>query len=121
VPRAAPSLALALLALALAAPAAALEFGTLFHSPKERTDLDRLRRGDPPPAAGVARDIQPEVTGFVKRSDGRNTLWIDGRAIVTTSPRAAPLLDPREVRDGGTRFPESSVRSQGSAPSSQVK
>ena len=89
-----------------AAPAAAApteppredDLGTLFHSPQERARLDKMRRGEPPePAAG--KRAPAAVTGFVQRSDGRNTVWIDGRPVPVASPRAAPLFDPRVVRD----------------------
>jgi hypothetical protein len=95
--------ALLAVALALAAFAAigagADELGTLFYTAQERARLDKLRRGDPldpaavPGASGSAR----ELTGYVERSDGRTTVWIDGNP-VTLAPRNAPKLDPRSVR-----------------------
>lgn len=87
--------------LALCAPlgAAALEFGTLFHSPQERERLDRLRRGEVPgPAAAAASSAGAALTGYVQRSDGRNTLWIDGLAVPVAGGRAESLLDPRKVQ-----------------------
>ncbi|MEO5691877.1 MAG: hypothetical protein ABIQ72_02030 [Usitatibacter sp.] len=84
---------------------AAVDIGTLFYTAEERARLDRLRRGDPQVVEGVvaAPAYGPrEVTGFVKRSDGRSTLWIDGIAVPATSPRARALLDPKTVR-GGSR------------------
>ena len=38
------------------------------------------------------------ITGFVKRSDGRNTVWIDGTPVPVANPKAAAILDPRSVR-----------------------
>ena len=93
-------LALALVPARAAAPAAAAEpaLGTLFHTPEERERLDRLRRGEPPvEKAGAARGAN-EVTGFVKRSDGRSTVWIDGIPMQLSSPKAGALLEPRVVR-----------------------
>ena len=92
------------LVLGLALPAMASDLGTLFHSAEERARLDALRRGEPAtpatPATPAPRVHTPEVTGFVKRSDGRNTVWIDGRAIAAPSgATTAPLFDPRVVRD----------------------
>jgi hypothetical protein len=84
-------------ALLAAAGAGAAELGTLFHSPEERARLDRLRRGEAP-AAGAARDGAPAVTGYVKRSDGRSTVWIDGVPVPVPTSRAAPLLEPGAVR-----------------------
>lgn len=93
-----------LLAIALfiagSASAADPVFGTLFFSAEERARLDRLRRGEsetntgaPAPGAGSA------MTGFVKRSDGRHTVWIDGRPVNVRGPEAAAVLDPSSVRD----------------------
>jgi hypothetical protein len=100
--------ALAALALALAAPAAqCVELGTLFNTPEERARLDRLRRGEPEAGGQTVHAGTPTLTGFVKRSDGRNTLWIDGSPVSVASPEAARLLEPRAVRDYSQRFDES--------------
>jgi hypothetical protein len=92
--------ALAALALALAAPGTwPGELGTLFHSPEERARLDRLRRGEPD--AGEARPLgtgRPEITGYVKRSDGRSTVWIDGRPVQVAAPETSRRLDAKSVR-----------------------
>lgn len=88
----------ALLLLCLASGAAASELGTLFHTPEERARLDRLRRGESPAAAAAGPARSREVTGFVKRSDGRSTVWIDGEPVPVATPRAEPLFDPRSVR-----------------------
>jgi len=100
--------ALAALVLALAAPAAhCVELGTLFTTPEERARLDRLRRGEPDATLGPLRAGTPVLTGFVKRSDGRHTLWIDGTPVPAASPEAGRLLDPRAVRDYSQRSDES--------------
>lgn len=85
--------------LALAAPlaAAAAELGTLFHSPAERERLDRARRGLPVGVANAAPQGPAAVTGYVERSDGRNTLWIDGTPVPVAGRRAPGLFDPRKV------------------------
>lgn len=100
----------ALLALALAfgfAPAVAIPaspeaatppLGTLFHTPEERERLDRLRRGEPAVERSATARGSNEVTGFVKRSDGRATVWIDGIPMQLSSPKAGALLEPRVVR-----------------------
>ncbi len=93
-------------ACALALAVQATEIGTLFHTPEERAHLDRLRRGEPVGQAaspGPAR--RGELTGFVKRSDGRGTVWIDGVARAVP-PGTAPLLEPRSVRDYADRKDE---------------
>ena len=103
-PRIARPSILVLLAFA-ALNAAADELGTLFHTPEERARLDRLRRGEPviTASAGGGEEQRvplrkPTVTGYVQRSDGRNTVWIDGRPVVLAAPNAARLLDPRIVQ-----------------------
>lgn len=85
--------ALLALAIAFAPPAAAgAELGTLFHTPEERERLDRMRRGDPdvPVVSHIARH---SITGFVRRSDGRATVWIDGQAVTVGSAQAQALID----------------------------
>ena len=89
----------AIAACVVATTAGAAELGTLFTTPDERARLDRLRRGDPiasesSPTSG--RTGAPVVTGYVKRSDGRNTVWIDGSPVAVGKGSAA-LLDPRAV------------------------
>ena len=112
---AAERFAVALVLLAAAGPLAAAELGTLFHSPEERARLDRLRRGEPAtgasqPGTEAAAPQLPEVTGFVRRSDGRNTVWIDGRPVTTNNRKNDPLFDPRRVRDLEPDLPPSAVK-----------
>jgi hypothetical protein len=71
----------------------------LLTTPQEREKLDRLRRGEPEaPAGAAARGGPGHVTGFVKRSDGRGTLWIDGVPTEVSSARASPFLEPGALR-----------------------
>ena len=103
-PAARNSLAVAMLALAVVAgrAIAADELGTLFTTPQERARLDRLRRGEPltpPTEAGAVSRHKPSITGYVQRSDGRNTVWIDGRPVVLASPGdGRKPLEPSIVR-----------------------
>jgi len=76
----------------------AQQLGTLFHSPAEREALDKLRRGDVPGKAVEAIPLpDPVVTGFVKRSDGKSTVFIDKRPYPARDPRVQGVLDPRIV------------------------
>jgi hypothetical protein len=83
-----------------ASGARADELGTLFHTPEERARLDKLRRGESverasnPGASGAPRAL----TGFVQRSDGRTTVWIDGNPVPLATSRGTPKLDPKSVR-----------------------
>jgi hypothetical protein len=102
------ALAAWLLAFAGAAGAADDALGTLFFTPEERARLDSERRGEEPSAPGAAgtpaAPRQHTLTGFVQRSDGRTTVWIDGRAVSVPAHRA-PRLDPRIVQDESARGP----------------
>lgn len=91
-----------LLVFALAAPclAGAAEIGTLFHSAEERARLDKLRRGEPE-ALAIATPARREVTGFVRRSDGRGTVWINGVPVTVADSAARELFDPQKVRTPG--------------------
>jgi hypothetical protein len=89
-----------LLALALSGAVhaqAPAELRTLFHSAGEREELDRVRRGDPPEEVASTKRGPPVVTGFVKRSDGRDTVWLDGRAV--TGAEAKRLESTAKARD----------------------
>jgi hypothetical protein len=90
------SLAIALLAYSAALPAQQL--GTLFHSAKEREALDRQRRGEKVETGGpVVETREPVITGYVKRSDGKSTVFLDKRPYRTTSESVHRALDPRIV------------------------
>ena len=100
-PATAPRSFLAALLVALCTTAPAADIGTLFYSPDQRAKMDRLRRGEPVidiAEASSAAPRRPAVTGYVQRSDGRNTIWIDGRPVFIASPAAKDLLDPRIVQ-----------------------
>ncbi len=89
----------AIAACLVATAAGAVELGTLFTSADERARLDRIRRGDPSVSETSptgSRTGAPVMTGYVKRSDGRNTVWIDGSPVAVGKGSAA-LLDPRAV------------------------
>lgn len=90
---------LAILLLAAAMGAHAQQLGTLFHSPAEREALDKLRRGDVPGKAVEAIPLpDPVVTGFVKRSDGKSTVFIDKRAYPVRDPRMQGAIEPRIIQ-----------------------
>lgn len=90
-------LALALLAFSAAVPAQQL--GTLFLSAKERELLDRQRRGERIVTDGQAAVARPDpvITGYVKRSDGKSTAFIDKRPVPVRDPRLERRLEPRAV------------------------
>jgi hypothetical protein len=74
--------ALLLMAALVAANAAAAPIGRLFNTPEERHQLDLRRDTAAMPAARAPAQaaLLPEpvtVNGFVKRSGGKSTVWID--------------------------------------------
>ena len=91
----------ALLVFASTGVAAAVDLGTLFTTPDERARLDRLRRGEPVLESRGSTG-QRAVTGYVKRSDGRSTVWIDGVPLQVATPKAGGVLDPNRVRSYGS-------------------
>jgi hypothetical protein len=93
--------ALALVTLALPVWSAG-ELRTLFHTAEERARLDRQRRGEPPEAAPAAKRGPAVVGGFVKRSDGRDTVWIDGRPVTMSGAKSAEYTDPAKVGRSGS-------------------
>ena len=80
-------IALAALAIGSNPPvASAQQVGRLFHSASERAELDSLRKAksqQPKPAATKsASEPQPvRFDGYVVRSDGKSTLWVNGSAV----------------------------------------
>jgi hypothetical protein len=88
--------AIVLFALALAAAAAeAQELGRLFFTPEQRAALDARRRARLPdnPASVTAASVT-RVDGFVKRSAGPSTVWINGEWTTENAPEAPRLVEP---------------------------
>lgn len=78
-----PALLAAATLLAAAAPArAADELGRLFFTPEQRAVLDARRKArtpDKPMAAAVSPTLR--LDGYVKRSSGRSTVWVNGESL----------------------------------------
>ena len=86
---------LLLLALALApATGQAQELGRLFFTPEQRTALDARRKARVPdkPAAAVVATPVTRLDGYVKRSGGPPTVWINGESVPDNAPEA-PRID----------------------------
>jgi hypothetical protein len=77
-----------LLAL-FAAAAQAQELGRLFFTPEQRAALDARRKARVPdkPAAAVAAPLS-RLDGYVKRSSGPSTVWINGEPVGESAPEA---------------------------------
>jgi hypothetical protein len=71
-----------LLALFPAGPAAAQQLGRLFFTPEQRAALDARRAARlPDKPAAAAESPTTRVDGYVKRSSGKSTVWVDGEAM----------------------------------------
>ena len=107
-----------LLLLAILVPGVCFsqEVGRLFFTPDQRAALDARRKARVPdkPAAVVVASPTTRVDGFVKRSRGPSTVWVNGEPLPEGAPEgprvSVPLgeggrraaLKPGEVLDRGT-------------------
>jgi len=88
-------------------PCVAQEVGRLFFTPEQRAALDARRKARVPdkPAAVVAASPTTRVDGFVKRSTGPSTVWVNGEPLPEGSgdgPRIGPRVSV-SVGEGGRR------------------
>jgi hypothetical protein len=93
---------LVLLLLALAPAAAqAQELGRLFFTPEQRASLDARRKARVPdkPAAAVVASPVTRLDGYVKRSGGPSTVWINGDPVPDNAPEA-PRIDTTRGASG---------------------
>jgi hypothetical protein len=86
--------------------------GRLFLTPEQRTNLDARRKARVPdkPAAAVVASPTTRLDGFVARSDGRSTVWVNGETL-----SAGPQPDgPRVLEGSSVSVPvgESGVRAR---------
>ena len=71
---------------AAAGPVAAQELGRLFFTPEQRDALDARRKArlpDAPIAAAPSRSAR--IDGYVMRSGGKSTVWVNGEALAEGS------------------------------------
>ena len=105
--------ALAILCAALSALASASvsaeELGRLVLTPEQREALDARRRARLPdkPAAAASASPTTRVDGYVQRSGGRSTVWVNGQSIAEDATdasariaRGAPGVSLRLGEDG---------------------
>ena len=81
--------------------AAAQELGRLFFTPQQRAALDERRRARLPdkPAAAVVTAPVTRVDGYVQRSGGPSTVWINGDPLGESAPEA-PRIDRSRTPSG---------------------
>jgi hypothetical protein len=69
----------------------AQDLGRLFFSPEQRAALDARRKArvpDKPAAAPIVASPTTRLDGYVRRSDGRATVWVNGAQADEASPQA---------------------------------
>jgi hypothetical protein len=101
---------LVLVAGLAAAPAAAQDVGRLFFTPEQRASLDARRKARVPdkPSAQIVTLPTTRLDGYVTRSGGRSTVWVNGESVADDAPEA-PRIRSNEGRvnvtagDGGPR------------------
>ena len=100
-------------AVAVIGPVWSQDVGRLFFTPEQRDALDARRKGrvpDKPAAAAVSPTTR--LDGYVKRSSGRSTVFINGQSVLEGTPDA-PVVDPERrggrvpvpAGEGGARSP----------------
>ncbi|MGH8668587.1 MAG: hypothetical protein ACREUH_05085 [Burkholderiales bacterium] len=106
------------LLLSLSQLAYAQEVGRLFFTPEQRAALDARRKArvpDRPAPTPVAVSPTTRLDGYVRRSDGRSTVWVNGASVDEAAPqgdgrvsvsvgesRARVRLKPGEELDRGS-------------------
>ena len=85
-----------LIGLLVTAPCMAQEVGRLFFTPEQRAALDARRKARVPdrPAAAAVASPTTRVDGFVKRSRGPSTVWVNGEPL-PEGTGDAPRIGPR--------------------------
>lgn len=89
----------------LGGAAEAQELGRLFFTPEQRQALDARRKARVPdkPAATVTVSPTLRLDGYVKRSGGRSTVWLNGEPTADEAPRLPSSSDgPVSVTVGET-------------------
>ena len=77
------------------------QLGRLFFSAEQRAALDARRRArvpDQPGTAAVVASPTTRLDGYVKRSGGKSTVWLNGQPIPEAAPDAPRISasgDPR--------------------------
>jgi hypothetical protein len=93
------------LAVLLSQNATAQQLGRLFFTDDQRAALDARRRArvpDKPSAAPVVVSPTTRLDGFVRRSQGPSTVWVNGEQL-PESVRPGERSVSVPVGDGGTR------------------
>jgi len=99
---------------AIAPPACAEDLGRLFFTPEQRAALDARRKArvpDKPAAAPVVASPTTRVDGYVKRSGGPSTVWLNSEPVTEQGADAPRIRGGRDSRvdvqlgEDGSRVP----------------
>jgi hypothetical protein len=103
-----------LMLIASIAPVSAQELGRLFFTEEQRAALDARRKArvpDRPVAPAAAGSPSTRVDGYVRRSGGPSTVWVNGESLGVEGSDAPRIESGRRegrvsvpVGDGGIRF-----------------
>jgi hypothetical protein len=93
------ALLLAATLLAAAPAATAQELGRLFFTPEQRATLDARRKARVPdkPAAATVASPTTRLDGYVRRSAGPTTVWVNGESVPENAPEAPRVHPDRGV------------------------
>jgi hypothetical protein len=83
--------ALLVFGLLVCLPVRAQDLGRLFFTPEQRAALDARRKArvpDKPAAAPFVFSPTTRLDGYVRRSDGRSTVWVNGASVDDAAPQA---------------------------------
>jgi hypothetical protein len=98
------------------------QLGTLFFSRNEREQMDRPRAEVTASNVRKVRTPAPQVmNGFVKRSDGTGTVWVDEQMRSGISREQTETLDPRDVGGESIRVRQNTEAQVPSAKQSMPK
>jgi hypothetical protein len=90
--------------IALVPAARAQELGRLFFTPDQRAALDARRKARVPDRAAAAVSPTTRLDGYVQRSGGPSTVWVNGEGQLETSPDA-PRIGATRRDDGRVSVP----------------
>ena len=107
------ALAALLLAIAGGGAAAQQEAGRLFMTPEQRATLDARRKARVPdrPAEKVVASPTTRVDGYVQRSGGPSTVWVNGEPLPEHAAEAPHIRGGRSAQvevplgESGARVP----------------
>jgi hypothetical protein len=95
------SLLVGVMLVAAAGAAAAQGLGRLFFTPQQRAELDARRKArvpDKPAAVAVAESPSTRLDGYVKRSNGKSTVWVNGDPVPLGKTSADARIYPSRSR-----------------------